>query len=133
LTPAGKANKQLDSRRRGATKSLLDASRQHASPHQSKTQSGFYTQPSQWKSVAERAFEKLALPQEAIIDFIEARSQVRTPNRFEGRVGSKLGLGSMLGTEQKPGYAGLSATKVTAPSVDRFVSPRAVSRKNVKS
>ena len=73
------------------------------------------------------------MPQEAIIDFIESRSQVRTPNQFEGRLGSKIGLDSLLGSESKSGYAGYSATKVTAPNIHPFRSPKAIARKNVKS
>ena len=92
---------------------------------------------STWKPLAERAYEDLTaknkLPQEAIIDFIEARSKVRTPNRFEGRLGSQLGLESMLSEEQKLPYAGFSNKKLKSPDIKELKSPSRRLREEVKS
>ena len=81
----------------------------------SSTMTDINSERSKWKPLAERAYEELQtkekVPKEAIIDFIMARSKVRTPNRFEGRLGSQLGLDSMLSEESKLPYVDYFSNK----------------------
>ena len=79
-----------------------------------------------WKPLAERAYEDILVKNklgDAVFDFIEARSKVRTPNRFEGRLGSQLGLDIMLTEENKSPYTGFSSVKIQSPDIRELKSP----------